>query len=542
MGIYINPGNSGFTEINDQDYVDKTLLIDLINKTVEKKNKLTCISRPRRFGKSYAAKMLTAYYDCTCDSRPLFADKKISQIPDYAKYLNQYNVICLDITAFISEAKRQQASLRIIPNMIVDAINKELGTTNDHSTLNEQLIDFVNHTHKRIIFIIDEWDAVIREAQQDEIAQQAYLNLLRGWFKNGNFTPKAVAAAYMTGILPIKKDGSQSAISDFNEYTMIKPRIFGEFVGFTESEVAAICQKKNIDFDKMKRWYDGYYFKEIGSIYNPNSVIKAIDNDDFDSYWTETSAAEGLLNYISKDYNGLTKTIAELIGGLDVKVDTIGFANDLTTFRGKNDVLTLMIHLGYLAYDSEKKTVHIPNEEIKLEFQRSIHEVKHEATLKRLAESEQLFADTIRQNEDAVAAQIEKVHAEETAPLHYNREDSLRSVIKLAYYTYRDHYLQFEELPAGEGYADIVYLPKHDSDWPILLIELKWNQNAQGAIEQIMQKKYPAVLQDTKREILLVGINYNKDAKAGYKKHTCKIVAISSRKTNTHHPIPSLDS
>ena len=528
MGIYINPGNSGFAEINDQDYVDKTLLIDLINKTVEKKNKLTCISRPRRFGKSYAAKMLTAYYDCTCDSRPLFADKKISHTPDYAKYLNQYNVICLDITAFISEAKRQQTSLRIIPNMIVDAITKELGTTNDKSTLNEKLIDFVNHTHKRIIFIIDEWDAVIREAQQDEIAQQAYLNLLRGWFKNGNFTPKAVAAAYMTGILPIKKDGSQSAISDFNEYTMIKPRIFGEFVGFTESEVAAICQKKNIDFDKMKRWYDGYYFKENGSIYNPNSVIKAIDNDDFDSYWTETSAAEGLLNYISKDYNGLTKTIAELIGGLEVKVDTIGFANDLTTFRGKNDVLTLMIHLGYLAYDSEKKTVHIPNEEIKLEFQRSIHEVKHEATLKRLAESEQLFADTIRQNEDAVAAQIEKVHAEETAPLHYNKEDSLRSVIKLAYYTYRDNYLQFEELPAGEGYADIVYLPKHDSDWPILLIELKWNQNAQGAIEQIMQKKYPAVLQDTRREILLVGINYNTDAKAGNKKHTCKIVSLAA--------------
>ncbi len=404
MGIYINPGNSGFAEINDQDYVDKTLLIDLINKTVEKKNKLTCISRPRRFGKSYAAKMLTAYYDCTCDSRPLFADKKISQTPDYAKYLNQYNVICLDITAFISEAKRQQASLRIIPNMIVDAITKELGTTNDNSTLNEKLIDFVNHTHKRIIFI---------------------------------------------------------------------------------------------------------------------------DNDDFDSYWTETSAAESLLDYISKDYNGLTKTIAELIGGLEVKVDTIGFANDLTTFRGKNDVLTLMIHLGYLAYDSEKKTVHIPNEEIKLEFQRSIHEVKHEATLKRLAESEQLFADTIRQNEDAVAAQIEKVHAEETAPLHYNKEDSLRSVIKLAYYTYRDHYLQFEELPAGEGYADIVYLPKHDSDWTILLIELKWNhQNAQGAIEQIMQKKYPAVLQDTRREILLVGINYNKDAKAGNKKHTCKIVSL----------------
>ena len=216
--------------------------------------------------------------------------------------------------------------------------------------------------------------------------------------------------------------------------------------------------------------------------------MKAIRNEDFDSYWTETSAAESLMDYISQDYNGLSKTIAKLIGGVDVKINTTGFANDLKTFRGKDDVLTLLVHFGYLAYDSEMKTVQIPNEEIKLEFQRSIREVKHEATLKRLAQSDQLFLDTIQKKEDAVAAQIEKVHAEETAPLHYNREDSLRSVIELAYYTYRDHYLQWEELPAGDGYADVVYLPRHDSDWPALVIELKWNKSAEGAIDQILQK------------------------------------------------------
>ena len=467
-GQYVNPGNEGFRRILRSEYVDKSGLIGLINRRIDSPEGLVCVSRPRRFGKSFAAQMLSAYYDASCDSHELFDQLEIASGADFEQYLNQYNVICLDIAGFLSAITQQHGQVREITTRITESLRKDLCSLfpylNPDAPLTDSMIRCVEHENRKFIFIIDEWDAVIREAQQDEIAQQAYLNLLRGWFKNGNFTPKAVAAAYMTGILPIKKDGSQSAISDFNEYTMIKPRIFGEFVGFTESEVAAICQKKNIDFDKMKRWYDGYYFKEIGSIYNPNSVIKAIDNDDFDSYWTETSAAEGLLDYISKDYNGLTKTIAELIGGLEVKVDTIGFANDLTTFRGKNDVLTLMIHLGYLAYDSEKKTVHIPNEEIKLEFQRSIHEVKHEATLKRLAESEQLFADTIRQNEDAVAAQIEKVHAEETAPLHYNKEDSLRSVIKLAYYTYRDHYLQFKELPAGEGYADIVYLPKHDSD------------------------------------------------------------------------------
>jgi hypothetical protein len=251
--------------------------------------------------------------------------------------------------------------------------------------------------------------------------------------------------------------------------------------------------------------------------------MQAIENDDFDSYWTETSAAESLMDYISRDYNGLAKTIAELIGGVKVQVNTTGFANDLTTFKSKDDVLTLLIHLGYLAYDSEDKTVRIPNEEIRREFQRSIHEVKHDATRRRIEESERLFADTIQRNELAVAAQIEKIHTEETAALRYNREESLRSVIKLAYYTYRDHYLQFEELPAGEGYADIVYIPLPDTDWPALVVELKWNEDAETAIDQIMKKKHPVILKNIGCPILLVGITYNKDAKAGEKKHSCII-------------------
>ena len=251
--------------------------------------------------------------------------------------------------------------------------------------------------------------------------------------------------------------------------------------------------------------------------------MEAIDNNDFDSYWTESSAAWGLMEYISKPYNGMTKTIAELIGGVDVSVSTTGFANDRVTFRGRDDVLTLMIHLGYLAYNSETKTVHIPNEEIKLEFLKAVREVRHEETAKRLNESDQLFLDTLNGNEEAVSAQIEKIHREENSPLHYNKEDSLRSVIKLAYYTYRDHYVQFEELASGEGYADVVYLPRQGSDWPILVIELKWNKSAEGAIAQIKDRKYPEVLKDYGSEMLLVGINYDKDAPVGERKHYCRI-------------------
>ena len=529
MGVYINPGNSAFAEINDKDYVDKTMLIDEINQTIGSTKKLSCISRPRRFGKSYAAKMLTAYYDCSCDSHELFDDKLIAQTKDYKKHLNKYNVIYLEITSFISQARREGIALTEVPGMIVKALSDELDALNMTAEPDKELKEKLTAVSeslngRKFVFIIDEWDAVIREAKYEPMAQKAFLDLLREWFKNGTFTPKVVAAAYMTGILPIKKDGSQSAISDFEEYTMIKPLRFAEYVGFTEQEVKALCRKYNTDFDTMKLWYDGYDFKGTGAVYNPNSVMKAIRNDDFDSYWTETSAAEGLLDYISRDYNGLTKTIAELVGGVNVKVDTSGFANDLTTFKGRDDVLTLMIHLGYLAYDYRSGIAKIPNEEIKREFQRSIHEVRHDATLKRLRDSEALFAATIQKDEQKVAEQIERVHTEETVALHYNKEDSLRSVIKLAYYTYRDHYLQFEELPAGDGYADVVYIPLQDSDWPPLVIELKWNKSAEGAIAQIMNRNYPSVLDNINRSILLVGITYDKDAGVGKRKHSCKII------------------
>ena len=529
MGMYVNPGNVSFTRIAGPKYVDKTGLISLMNERIGKDNSLVCISRPRRFGKTYAAKMLTAYYDRSCDSHGLFKDKKIADAKDFEKYLNQFNVICLDITGFISAAKDSGVSLREVPGMIKNALWKDLVESGfvpkEGDTLNDFLLRCAeSEDGKPFIFIIDEWDAMIREAMDDEVAQTAYLNLLRGWFKNENFTPKAVAAAYMTGILPIKKDGSQSAISDFKEFTVIKPRKFGPYVGFTEDEVRQLCKTHQIDFEKMKQWYDGYHFKGVGSVYNPNSVMEAIENDDFDSYWAESSAAEPLMDYISRDYNGLTRTIAELVGGIGVKVNPTGFANDLTTFKGKNDVLTLLIHLGYLAYDAETKMARIPNEEIRQEFQKTIREVKHEATLKRLEESEKLFNDTIQGDEEAVAAQIEKVHAEETAPIHYNKEDSLRSVIKLAYYTYNDHYLQFEELSAGEGFADVAYIPLADSDWPILLIELKWKESAESAIGQIINKKYTYGLENYGRSILLVVITYDKDAGAGKKKHRCRIV------------------
>lgn len=203
-------------------------------------------------------------------------------------------------------------------------------------------------------------------------------------------------------------------------------------------------------------------------------------------------------------------------------MDTKGFANDLTTFRDRDDVLTLLIHLGYLTYNEETRSAHIPNQEIRQEFARAIRQVKRDDTIRRVRESEQLIADTVQGNEEAVARQIEKVHEEES-PLYYNNEQALRSVIKRAYFSYGDEYVMFEELPAGSGYADVVYLPKKNSPLPVLVIELKWKKSVDSALDQIRDRRYPEAVKDYGSAILLVGISYDKDAPAGERKHRCRI-------------------
>lgn len=521
MGTYLNPGNSGFVRIRNGIYVDKSGLIGLLNRTIDTPGCLTCVSRPRRFGKSFAAQMLCAYYDKTCDSAELFDDLAAAGDTTYREHLNRYDVIYLDMTGVIGESSLTEI-VPYIQRNVVRELTEQYPELKAVEGFAATLVRAAETAGNKFIMIIDEWDAPIREAKGRPQLQRKYLEFLRSLFKNSGMTSRIFAAAYMTGILPIKKDGSQSAISDFKEYTIMKPRQFAKYVGFTEEEVRNLCHEHGSDFEKMKQWYDGYEFRNMESVYNPNSVMEAIRNNDFDSYWTQTTAAESLMGYISLDFDGLGKTVAELVGGGETPVDINGFANDMETFRNRDDVLTLLIHLGYLAYDEETGKAHIPNEEIRLEFARAVRQVKRDDTLRRVRESGQLIDDTVHGREEAVARQLEKIHEEES-PLYYNNEQALRSVIKRAYFSYGDEYMMFEELPAGSGYADIVYLPRKGSILPALLIELKWNQSAQGAIEQIKEKRYPEAIRDYGGDVLLVGISYDRDAPAGERKHHCRI-------------------
>ena len=294
MGTYLNPGNSGFAEMLKSDYVDKTGLIRIINSTIETKQKLTCISRPRRFGKSYAAQMLCAYYDKTCDSHELFKNLSISKDNSYDKHINKYDVIYWDMTGIKPYTDHYRSLVPFLIKRLADEIKQQYPSIIEKDDFPSTLVDTVEAAGNKLIIIIDEWDAPIRE---NPSIQTDYLEFLRSLFKNSGTTSKIFAAAYMTGILPIKKDGKQSAVSDFEEYSVLEPGDFAGFVGFTEEEVKKLCEQKNIDFEKMKRWYDGYTFGEKHSIYNPYSVMHAVSSGKFKSYWKKTSAAETLMTY-----------------------------------------------------------------------------------------------------------------------------------------------------------------------------------------------------------------------------------------------------
>ena len=523
MGLYINPGNENFAEILHDDYVDKTGLIAVINDTIGKKNRLSCISRPRRFGKSYAAFMLAAYYDCSCDSHELFDGLEIAKDESYEKHINQYNVLYLDITGFMSDTTLEGLPAFIRERIMREAI-RDFPNLDAGNTLKEALAAIVAKTGKKFVAIIDEWDAPIRDPYSTTKTKKDFLEFLRSLFKS-DITKRVFAAAYMTGILPIKKDGTQSAISEFWEYPILQPEEFAPYTGFVEEDVEQICKANSVSYESMKEWYNGYrVYLEDGepiSVYNPNSVVRAAMKGKFQSYWQQSSAVYGALDYINLDFDGLGEAMEKLTAGLDVLYHTSDFKNDLTSFETADDVLTLLTHFGYLTYDYEKQAGRIPNYEIMAEFGGMVHRVTHKETMERLKESEQFLSDLIAGNAKAVAANVQKVHMKESAPLWYNDEQALRAVIKLAFFTYRDHYIKLEELPSGTGYVDMAYIPRRYDPSPALIIELKAGGTLEDALAQIRSRNYAASVEGLGKDALLVAITYDKTDKT--KEHHCKI-------------------
>jgi hypothetical protein len=520
----LNPGNDGFQmSLNGKFYVDKSMLISLINGQINTKDRFLCCSRPRRFGKTMSSEMLAAYYSCGSDSREMFSGLKIAADPSFEKHLNKYNVIFATVARLMYDAQNHKAdpAVRFRASLIPDiAAQFPAVDVSDERVLSEILDDVVKTSGRKVVFIFDEWDAPFRETKNDEKGQGVYLNFLRNLLKDQDY----VAAAYMTGILPIKKYGTHSALNMFIEYSMTTPLNMAEFIGFTSDEVQDLCNRFGMDYAEMEKWYDGYRLLDSVSgdtlrVFSPRSVASAVSFKRYNSYWTQTETYEALAAFIGLNYDGLREKVTALLAGEVLPTKTSGYQNDMTSFNSADDILTMLIHLGYLGYDELSEETFVPNKEISKEFVTAIEGNKWTEVIKAVDASKSLLKAAWNMDTDTVAGGIEEAHFE-TAHITYNSEAALSYVVSLAFYAAREHYIVVRELPTGKGFADMAFIPRPTSpDVPGMIIELKWDKTANTAIKQIEERKYQGALAGFANDILLIGISYDKETK----KHECEI-------------------
>ena len=523
MGMFVNPDNSAFqVALNSEIYIDKSGLINYTNKVLNTLQGYICNSRPRRFGKSVTANMLTAYYSRGCDSEGLFADLEISKSADFKKYLNQFDVIHLDIQWCMEPAGGADQVVPYISEKTIAELKEYYpdALSEDAKSLPEALSQINALTGKKFIVIIDEWDVLIRDKATNTKAQEDYINFLRGMFK-GTEPTKYIQLAYLTGILPIKKEKTQSALNNFDEFTMLSASRLAPYIGFTENEVQKLAKEYQQDFDEVKRWYDGYLLNEY-QVYNPRAVVSVMLRGEFKSYWSETASYDAIVPLINMDFDGLKTAIIEMLSGAEVKVNTATFKNDTLNIKSRDDVLTYMIHLGYCGYNQKLKTAFVPNEEIRQELTAAVESRGWNEMLAFQQDSEHLLDATLDMDGMAVAAQIGKIHNEYVSVIQYHNENSLSSVLTLAYLSAMQYYFKpIRELPTGRGFADFVFIPKpeYSASYPAMVVELKWNKDSATALQQIKDKQYPESILNYTGDILLVGINYDK----GTKEHQCMI-------------------
>ncbi len=519
MGIYLNPGYENFEQILAADiYVDKTMMIKEICRFIDKGNSYICMSRPRRFGKTFAGNMLSAYFSKGSDSRKLFEPLKIAQDPEFDRKLNKYNVIKLDMNSEYQNTLDKDRLIRRVNERVREEMSdvfSDVRITQEDS-LADCILKVYAKTKQQFIIIIDEYDVLVREQVSENLFQE-YLGFLNGLFKSDTLRP-AIALAYLTGILPVVRDKIQSKLNNFREYTILNAGIFAPYIGFTDNEVRELCIAYGISYENCRRWYDGYTQRGL-EIYNPESVIRCIEEGAFGSYWGRTSSYEVISDRIRMNFSGTRDDVIKMLAGEFAYVDADMYLNTMVDFNGKDDVFTYLIHLGYLAYDNEERTCHIPNKEVREEWIRALSRIEeYEVTTRIINASKQLLADTISGDEAAVAAALDESHIHVTSNRSYNNEDALQSAIYLSYIYALNKYTVVKEMTTVKGFADVVFIP-FVPDLPAMIIELKHNKTVESAIDQIRNKKYFDSLSHYQGKLLFVGINYDEKEKT----HTCKI-------------------
>ena len=521
MGVYLNPGAAMLRQgRNSEIYVDKSAMIARLNRLVNTERKYACVSRPRRFGKTMAANMVSAYYDRTVDGTAEFAGLAIAADPTFDKQRNRYDSVRINMQEFLSETHDIEALVARLQSFVCRELKMAYPdiTLFDPQSLPQTMSDIFAQTGNQFVIVIDEWDCVMRETMSDHAGQRRYLDFLRAWLKDKPY----VALAYMTGILPVKKYGSHSALNMFDEYSMLEPSWMAPYMGFTSNEVEGLCRQWGRDFNECKAWYDGYRLEGAGEVYNPRSVVRSVEDGRFTSYWTQTETFEALRRYIGIDLDGLHGKVVELVGGGRVEIDMRTYDNDMTTFNRADDVLTLLVHLGYLAYDEPRREVFVPNREVAGEYASATAGDGWGEVARSIAASESLLESLLAQDTEAVARGVEQAHADVASIIAYNHEEDLACTLRLAFYSAMRRWKLVREAPAGKGYADLLMVPlKSSGAIPGVVVELKWGHSPTEALAQMRERNYVAAFRGTAAQdnVLLCAITYDPKAK----RHSCAI-------------------
>ena len=548
MGNILNPvkDNSFIGLVKAKDsrvFVDKTDFIEKTNALLNTDGKFIAITRPRRFGKTVTAHMLSAYYSKGYVGQNIFDKLEIADKPSFVEHLNKYNVLYIDMNSIKDKYISYKADSSFYIEGVDDLVDFLQFIVIQELKQNQEYADQINnaplvgkksllsalevvckYTSEKFIFIMDEWDLICREYRNEPILLEKFIEVMRGLFKSDD-GQACFALAYLTGILPIKKYNSQSALNVFKEYNMLRPVPYEEYFGFTEEDVAKIVKlpQCKLTHQELKEWYEGYKLNGK-DIYNPNSVVSAISDGICQSYWSGTSSNEEVVRLINMDFDGVKNDILNLIEGDEVTFSWANFQNDMVTIKDKNDVFSLLVCLGYLGCSETKnqfrKVAYVPNTEIKAVLMDIVREQNWYERMETIKRSENLLKAIRELDGTTVATIIQELHnSSAVSLLDYNDEESLTYCVMTGLlWSTLDDYSYHREEQAGKGRVDLVYEPitrRH----PLILIEFKYDDSAEEAIAQIKKQEYFKRYIGQYRDIIIVGINYSTKTKD----HQCLI-------------------
>lgn len=521
MPYFLNSNfkNNEFELISrDKYFVDKTYMINEINKLIGIKDRFVCITRPRRFGKTVNAMMLAAYYSKRADFKELFDRLKISESPSYLEHLNKHNVIYITLNELPRANCTYQEFIENYTRDLIDDIIKTFPKIEIDKTkpLSKIFTQVYNESNESFIFIIDEWDYIFNNNLFSNEDRESFLQFLKDLLKDKPY----VELAYMTGVLPIAKYSSGSALNMFVEFNIMNDHQFDRYFGFTHEEVEDLCKKQNkLSMSELKDWYNGYRTCNGFQVYNPRSVALALNQGICQSYWTNTGPMDEILYYINNDIDAVKNDIVQMTSGIPVKVKLKGYGAEQINLNNRNQILSAMTVYGFLSYYD--KTLQIPNKELRIKFDETLEDKSMGEISKVIMQSNEMLDATLRKDTLTMERIIQETHDINIPVIKYGDENSLSCVVTLAYLAARDDYKIVREMPAGIGFADFIFYPNNKSK-PAFIVELKKDSTPEEALKQIREKRYALALKDYTGQKLAVGISYNSKTKT----HKVKIEDI----------------